>query len=604
MTRSTGTDRRLPPAARRPMGGAAAALALAVVLAGCSGDGEDRQAAQSAGRKQALTASPAQTAAIGAPGASLLAMPAAVRRDATRLAQQASFGPSEALVNEIRSQTSATWVAGQMALDLSRYSSGGGDAIHRNTSETDFCSQPQFASPNCWRDWYSTEPLSWDFYRNAVSQPDQLRQRVAFALQQILVISGHEVSGTYGFRHYYNNLLALAFGNYRDVLRKVVLSPVMGEYLDHVNNDKFYPNENFGRELLQLFSLGTCLLTPDGRLQGGSCQPTYDNATVRNYAFALTGWTYPPGGATPWGCWPEGANCPLFGADMVAAPALRDANARTLLSGVTVAANRTAPQALESVLDSLMRHPNIAPFVGRLLIQNLVSSNPSPEYVGRVAAAFESGRYRSGVKRFGTGTKGDLAATVAAVLLDAEARADLPHGGFLREPVLLFTGALRALGGATDGAPLGWWWGETLRQHVFNPPSVFNFYPPDYPLAGTALVGPQFAIHNANTALERFNFLTYLFDWNGSDPDPNIPNAVGTRVNLDAFAGIAGTPSTLVDHVSVLALGKTLPATPRQRVIDAVAYWNSSNASSDWKRRRTATAAYLVLASPDYMVQR
>jgi hypothetical protein len=151
-----------------------------------------------------------------------------------------------------------------MALNVSRYTSGKGDAIHKNTSETGFCDLPQYAGPTCWRDWYSTEPLTWDFYRNATSQPDQLRQRVAFALQQIVVISGHELSGTYGLRLYFNNLLDNAFGNYRDVLRKVTLSPMMGEYLDHVNNDKLLPNENFARELLQLFSLGTCLLQPDG----------------------------------------------------------------------------------------------------------------------------------------------------------------------------------------------------------------------------------------------------------------------------------------------------------------------------------------------------
>ena len=579
---------------------------LSLLLAACGADGPSTASTASAedtGREQALAVSPTASA-DNVPGNLLAAMPAVARADASRLAQQATFGPTEALVSEIRGTSAAAWVAGQMALNVSRYTSGQGDAIHKNTSETGFCDLPQYAGPNCWRDWYSTEPLTWDFYRNATSKPDQLRQRVAFALQQIVVISGHELSGTYGLRLYFNNLLDNAFGNYRDVLRKVTLSPMMGEYLDHVNNDKLLPNENYARELLQLFSLGTCLLQPDGQLAGGTCQPTYNNDIVRNYAYALTGWTYPPGGATPWGCWPEGANCQYLGGDMVSAPALRDNGARTLLSGVSVPANRTAPQALELVLDSIMKHPNLAPYIGKRLIQHLVRSNPSPAYVGRVAAAFESGRYTSGRQRFGAGVKGDLAATVAAVLLDAEARGTDANGGFLREPTLLFTGALRALGGYTDGAPLNWWWGETLRQHVFNPPSVFNFYPPDYPLAGTSLVGPQFAIHNANTALERFNYLTYLLEWGGSDPDPSQPGATGTKVNLAAFEPIASNAGRLVDNISLLALGRTLAATPRAKVITAVNYWTSNTAGDEWKTRRVAMAAYLVLSSPDYQVQR
>ena len=589
---------------RLTRGRCGSAALFSLLLVACSGDGpaEPASTAAAAGSERQGILAVKKPPAV--PGASLAAIPTLVRVDATRLAQQATFGPNEALINEIKATTAAGWVAKQMTLNVSRYSSGKGDAIHKNTSETDFCSQAQNQSDTCWRDWYSTEPLTWDFYRNAVSQPDQLRQRVAFALQQIVVISGHELSGTYGFRLYFNNLLDNAFGNYRDVLRKVTLSPMMGEYLDHVNNDKLLPNENFARELLQLFSLGTCLLQPDGSLSGGACQPTYNNDIVRNYAFALTGWTYPAGGATPWGCWPEGANCQYLGGDMVEAPVLRDPNARALLSGVSVPANRTAPQALDLVLDSIMKHPNLAPFVGKRLIQALVRSNPSPAYVARVAAAFEAGRFRSGLQRFGKGVKGDLAATVAAVLLDAEARAADGNGGFLREPSLLFTGALRALGGYTDGSPLNWWWGETLRQHVFNPPSVFNFYPPDYPLAGTNLVGPQFAIHNANTALERFNYLTYLFDWNGSDPDANIPNSIGTKVNLAAFEPAAATPDVLVDNISLLTLGRTLAPTPRSKVIAAVSWWTSNTGGSNWKRNRVAAAAYLVLASPDYQVQR
>jgi uncharacterized protein (DUF1800 family) len=525
--------------------------------------------------------------------------------DAHRLAQQASFGAGEAHLEAMARQTAAQWVAEQLNLNVSRYRSGGGDGIHRNTSQVAYCDQPAHAGPTCWRDSYSHQPLLWDFYRNATTQPDQLRQRMAFALGQIVVVSANTIESTYGLRHYHGMLLSQAFGNWRELLRKVALSPVMGDYLNNVNNDKASPNENFARELLQLFSIGTCQLEMDGRLSGGRCQPTYDNQVVREYAFALTGWTYPAGGATPWGCWPEGTNCQYHGGDMVPVARYHDDQARQLLSGRRLAAGHTAPAALEAVLDSLMAHPNTAPFVSRQLIQHLVSSNPTPAYVERVARAFASGRYASEGHSFGTGQNGDLAATVAAVLLDPEARGALrAEGGRLREPVLMFTGLLRGLNGFTDGEPFGWWLGEGLGQQAFRPPSVFSFYPPDYPVSGTTLVGPAFGIHNANSALNRLNVLTWLLHWGGSDPSADIPAATGTKVNLDAFIGSAGDAGALVDRLGTLATGAPLPTATRQRIVRAVEGFTAQSAGTDWQTRRVQVAAYLVYASPWYQVIR
>lgn len=510
------------------------------------------------------------------------------------------------LVSEIKSKGTATWIAEQMALAPSRYTSGNGDAIHKSTSATFFCDQPAYTGPNCWRDWFSSQPLVWDFYRNALTRPDQLRQRVAFALQQIVVISGTSVEGTYGLRNYHNMLLDNAFGNYRQVLKKVVLSPVMGDFLNNANNDKAAPNENFARELLQLFSIGLCELNADGTLKGSGCAPTYSNDTVRNYAYALTGWTYPAGGTTSYGCYPVGANCRYYGGDMVPVAAYHDTAARPLLAGRSVPANSTAASALETVLDSLMAHPNTAPFIARQIIQHLVTSNPTPAYVQRVASAFTTGRHTSGGRTFGAGANGDLAATVAATLLDAEARASSRSAtaGQLRAPALVFTGVLRALNGRTDGETLAWWWGESLSQHLFRPPSVFSYYPPDYPVAGTPLVGPAFGIHNANGALERLNFLTYLLDWDGSAPEASVPSAIGTKVDLSAFLADAADAAKLVDRLSNLALGQPLPATPRAAVIDAVSWWTSARDSANWQRNRVRAAAYLVFASPNYQVQR
>jgi hypothetical protein len=431
----------------RALGRCALIGSTLALLAACgAGNGGGGSHAEPAG---ASPGTPAPAAHPSLPSAAGM-----TQADAVRLADQASFGPTESLVNELRARGAEDWISMQLQSDVSRYTSGKGDAVHKNVSETFFCEQGAQIDPQCWRDWFSTTPLLWDFYRNAISQPDQLRQRMAFALQQIVVVSNLEVSGTYGFRNHYNNLLRNALGNYRDVLKRTALSPLMGDFLNNVNNDKQAPNENFGRELLQLFSIGTCKLNIDGSLLGGKCQPTYDNATVRSYAYALTGWTYPIGGSTAWGCWPQGANCQYYVGDMVPVAVFHDDQARTLLSGLTKPANSTAASALELVLDSLMAHPNMAPFVSRQLIQALVSSNPSAAYVQRVATVFNAGRF-TGPRQttFGAGLRGDLAATAAAILLDPEARGSnlTASAGRLRDPVQFMAGVLRAMNGHSDG---------------------------------------------------------------------------------------------------------------------------------------------------------
>ncbi len=581
------------------------AAALTLALSACGGadpSSADAESSSTDGTQRQAQIAQAQVQEQAASSA-------ATQSDAVRLAHQATFGPNERLINDIRAQGVAAWISTQTQLSDSRYSSGGDDGIHLNVGSVSFCSTPaQASNANCWRDYYSADPLVWDFYRNATGQPDQLRQRIALALHQILVVSEVEVSGTYGLRNYQNIFLENAFGNYRDVLRKVTLSPVMGDYLNHVNNDKKAPNENYAREMLQLFSLGTCLLKPDGQLQGTKCKPTYDNAVVRNYAFALTGWTYPSGGSSTWGCWPSGSNCRYYGGDMVEAPRLRDKTARTLLSGVSVPADTSASQSVELVLDSIMNHGNVAPFVSRQLIQQLVRSNPSPAYVGRVASAFRKGRfsYQDGdvLRRYGSGAVGDLSATVAAILLDSEARTSAAitrDAGKLRSPILFITSALRALNGTTDGTLFGSWWGERLQQHVFRPPSVFSYYPPNFPVPGTTLVGPEFGINNANTALGRLNLLTYLLDWNGAVTSTK-PTATGTFINTKSLQDDATKANVLVDRLSRTLLGRVLDEPARSDVIRATNYWGANN-STEWRDKRVRAATWLLLASPDFMVQ-
>ena len=520
-------------------------------------------------------------------------------RDATRLADQATFGATEALISALQGQGVEPWLTAQFVATGSSYARGESDLIHK-AHNGDFCAA---RGSNCWRDWYSTDPLLWDFYRNAIGQPDQLRQRVAYALGQIVVVSAVEVSGTYGFRNYHNALLANAFGNYREVLRKVARSPLMGDYLDHVNNDKLAPNENFSRELLQLFSVGTCRLNPDGSLETGRCAPVYTNEIVRAYAFALTGWTYPAGGTSIYTCWPTGANCTYYTGDMAERLAGSDNQARVLLSGITVPAIRTPTQALNQVLDSLMLHPSMAPFIGKQLIQHLVKSNPSPAYVQRVATAFRTGVYVGNTRSFGSAVNGDLTATVAAILLDTEARNSAPPlvAERLREPALVMAGTLRALNGFSDGAALGWWWGEAFRQHMFRSPSVFNHYPPNYPVAGTRLVGPAFGIYNANTAFSRLNYVNQLIYWGGMGIDSTVPGATGSQVSLAAFETSADNATALVDRLANLATGGRMTASTRANIVSAVAVWDASK-SANWRAERVRAAAYLVFSAPAYQV--
>ncbi|MGB7302034.1 MAG: DUF1800 domain-containing protein [Burkholderiaceae bacterium] len=554
------------------------------------------------------------------------------RADATRLLQQATFGPAVTEVDRLVSTGVFKYLDEQFEQPVSRFTYTLAANTYRNqihsTSRTDFCSQfSGLQHQFCWRDWFSHLPVQRDFFRQAVSNPDQLRQRLAFALSQIFVVSAREVHGSYGIARYQQLLRDHAFSNFRTILEKVTLSPVMGEYLNMVNNEGSDPNENYARELLQLFSIGTCLLEPDASLSGGQCEATYDNEMVRNYAYALTGWTYPVGGFNPWcqsGCkgW---ANPVWYQGEMLAVAGQHDTQERPLLSGVVAASGRTGQQGLQAVLDSIMAHPNVAPFVGRQLIQFLVTSNPSPAYIARVSAAFNQGSFQHADGQVGSGIKGDMKATIAAILLDQEARdpvaASGQNYGRLREPVMIITGVLRALNGRTDGVGLGeYGWARQMGQSPFYSPSVFNFYSPMQPLSGTDLVAPRFGIANANTSLARINFANALVYWwyrenHGSAPDQSVPGATGTRVQYDQFEQLITSPDDSLSGLSalndLLVDGRLNPA-ELQIIMGAMNEWTPNEDSwlknagqmSHWRRERIRTAVYLIISSPQYQVQR
>jgi hypothetical protein len=515
--------------------------------------------------------------------------------DAVRFLEQATWGPTEAGIQEVQQKGLETFIDEQFAAPASNV----GTYPYASLSGEVGCPLTMPNRDVCTRDNYSAFPLQVRFFQNALNGPDQLRQRLAFALSQILVLStAPQVYQAYALAPYQNILMKNAFGNFRDILSDITLSPAMGRYLNMVNNAKadavkgVAPNENFARELLQLFSIGAFKLNNDGTLQKDSTGkpiPAYDQDTVEGFARVFTGWTYPtqPGNTM------QESNPPYFIGPMISIPSLHDMEAKKLLDGVVLPAHQTPEKDLNDALTNVFNHPNVGPFIGKQLIQHFVTSNPSPAYVSRVSDVFNNN---------GQGVRGDMRAVIKAILLDPEARDDAkadPQFGKLREPAKFIVGILRALGGKSDGVFLRAQ-SRLLGQNVYQATSVFNFYPPDYPLQGTHLVNPVSAIYTTTTALDRSNFV-YGFLYGSSDmlPDPNVPGAIGTKVDLSPLAALAADPEKLVDKLDLVMMHKSMSPAMRYIVIQAV---NAVPARDPLTRARTAV--YLVATSPQYQVER
>ena len=426
------------------------------------------------------------------------------------------------------------------------------------------------------------------FFLNARTKPDQLRQRVAFALSQIMVASANKVNNPSAFVLWQNMFQKDAFGNFLTLLTDVTLSPTMGNYLDMVNNDKpdpvagTSPNENYGREVLQLFTIGVNELNQDGTVQldsSGNSIPTYTQDTVEGFAHTFTGWTYPtrPGATGHFG------NSENYSGPMIAFDDHHDPGAKPLLDGVVLPAGGTAKSDLTAALANIFQHPNVGPFISKRLIQHLITSNPSPQYVGRIAAVFNNN---------GNGVRGDLRAVIRAIYLDSEARrgddpaqAD-PHDGRLKEPVQFMMNIIQALNGSGDGACLADY-ATAMKQPPFFSPSVFNFFHPDHVIDGTSLLGPEFEILDDGTVINRINFVnTYVY---GTPCGTN-------RVNLAPYVALAKDPALLVDTIASIMLHSNMAPDMRNTVITTV------SASSD-NTRRTQAALYLIGTSSQFQVQ-
>jgi len=491
-------------------------------------------------------------------GASNTAVTAAV---AARFLEQSTFGPTPALIQHVQQVGLQPFLNEQFSATASSY---------------------------------PTPPANSDisvvkqrFFTNALTGQDQLRQRVTWALAQIFVVSNQKIGDPTAFTLWMNMLQKDAFGNFSTLLNDVTLSPTMGHYLDMVRNDKpdpnsgTQPNENYAREILQLFSIGLAQLNPDGTPQvdsNGVPVPTYTQDTIIGFAHVFTGWTYP----TRSGQTASFYNGEYYGGPMIPFDSHHDTGQKLLLNGVTLPAGGTTQSDLTAALQNIVSHPNVGPFLSRQLIQHLVTSNPTPAYVARITAIFNDN---------GSGVRGDLKAVVNAILMDSEARrGDDPtqvqaSDGHLKEPVLFMMNLLRATNATSDGANLNNYV-SNMKQEPFESPTVFNFYPPDNVIAGTTLLGPEFRIFNSTTAISRINFVNDLAFGNVGST---------TKTDISSYVALAPNPAELVDSLSGVLTHGPLSDGARSTIITTV-----TNLTDNTKRAQTAL--YLVGSSSQFQV--
>ena len=542
--------------------------------------------------------------------------------DVTRFLTQATFGPTESAIKALYESSGdfEAWIDDQVAVAPSRILEGL-DA-HMQASGLD-----PLNKRNLELDWQKRMLMSDIFWERFIHGEDQLRQRVAFALSQIFVISDLSdalFNDARGIANYHDIMTEHAFGNYRDLLEAVTLNPMMGEYLSMVRNEKtdvsrnIRPDENYAREMMQLFTIGLVELNDDGtvRLDGdGNPIPTYDQEITKAFASVFTGWMY---GNAPYWYWADWFNESTTQA-MKPFEAYHDTETKTLLNGEVLPAGQTAEQDLDAALDNVFGHQNVAPFVSKQLIQRLVTSNPSPGYVARISAVFNDN---------GSGEKGDLEAVVRAILLDDEARELSPDTrdtfGKLKEPVLKFTSLMRAFhveafqplreDGSVERETVRFFWpGYDYGQRPYGSPSVFNFYRPDYKPAnafgGADVVSPEFQILNEKNITAASNwggsvvFNSYDFLRDGCEEDLDFEAGVGCLyAKFEGEIELAKNTDELLDHLNVLMMSGGMSDDMRAVIADHIEPFDPNDEQQ--RLYRVAEATYLMWMSPEFAVQR
>lgn len=498
--------------------------------------------------------------------------------EASRFLAQAAFGGTAAEIAAVQAQGFSGWLSNQMAQV-------------RGQSHWDWMWDNGFAVAANVNNFSGVDNTLW---RKLMSSPDVLRQRVTLALSEIFVVSmdGLPVAWRGMVAANYMDILEThAFGNYRQLLEAVTLSVGMGVYLNMRGNQKAdgkgrEPDENYAREVMQLFTIGLVQLNPDGSPKTANGVPleTYTPDDIRGLARVFTGWDYDR----------FDRNSPDHAARPMVFTASRHSPEAKAFLGVNLPPGTDGVAELRVALDTLANHPNVGPFIGKQLIQRLVTSNPSPAYVGRVAAVFANN---------GQGVRGDLAATIRAVLLDVEARTPntSPGWGKLREPMVRLVQWARTFGATS---PLGLWnVGNTssastrLGQSPLRSPSVFNFFrpgyvPPNTSLGNAGLLAPEFQITNESTVVGYANWMRSV-----------VGGGVGeVKANYTPWLPLATDPGALFDQFNLLLAAGQLGAATRATVIGAVGAMAVTTEAN--KLNRIMATAWLVLCSPEYIAQK
>ncbi len=524
--------------------------------------------------------------------------------EASRFLAQATFGPRMADIDSVSSTGYEAWIDNQFAKP---------QTLHLPVVTTYINSLPAGQAPG-------TTGFVWSVWKNFTTGDDALRQRVAFALSEIFVVSiNSAIGGNYprGPAQYLDTLGTHAFGNFRNLIESVTYSPMMGIYLSHLRNQKenaangSVPDENYAREVMQLMTIGLYELNTDGtqkfNAQGRPIE-TYSNTDVSALGKVFTGlsWSGPDtstnrfnGGGTP-------VDADREIKPMQAYNAFHSVAQKQFL-GVTIPASTVATADttgdIRVALDRLFNHPNVGPFIGKQLIQRLVSSNPSPAYVSRVASAFNNN---------GLGVRGDMKAVIRAVLLDAEARGTLinPQAGKVREPIVRFVHWMRAFNArSTDGRFLQGTTSDASTQLGQSPmfsPSVFNFFrpgyiPPNSRAGALGLAVPEMQITNENSMAGYLNFIRNAINAGVGTRNNNV---LDIQADYTAELALAANPDLLVDRVNLLMTGGSLSVATRTQIRNAVASVNigTANPAAD-SRNRVNLAIYLTMAAPEYLFQ-
>jgi len=548
-------------------------------------------------------------------------------KDAVRFLAQTTFGPTAKDIDRIVSIGKTAWLDEQFNKPQTKHLA----LLDKRFEQIGLVVEPvkDDNDEGYLRDLQRSD-IWWEV---ALWGDDQLRQRVAYSLSQILVISNVSdvlYNDTRGIANYQDILAAHAFGNYRDLLKAVTLNPMMGEYLSMVRNEKtdtnrnIRPDENYARELMQLFTIGLVQLNLDGSVkldERGNPIPTYDQTTVKELARVFTGWNMAT--IKNWWEWTESGASEIL--PMKSFDNYHDFNAKMLFGDKSIAANKTPEQDVDAALDILFAHSNLAPFISKQLIQRLVTSNPSPAYVTRVASVFNDN---------GQGVKGNMKAVVRAIVLDDEAQSGYKNSpatfGKLREPLLKTahlwrafkgTGTSTKLENGTVTPPRLRFYGSSrlLGQRPYGSFSVFNFYRPDYQhpgeLKNANMNSPEFQILTESMIMSQSSNLSSAIFWRDTPHDWLEPTIDGTwdafspRLHLERERTFSKSPADLLDHLNLILMAGQMSQPMYDLILN---HLNNNKVDPTWDEKGQMwqrdmlvyEALFLVMASPEYAVQR